>query len=173
MARAQTHAFEHGNRFPPPFRRGAQPEHGKRERHDRGDRLARIERGIGVLEHGLDAPGERPAVGCPDVNAGDADLAGIGHNQPQQHTPQRRFSRSGFADKAQHLAFADGEVGIDDGAKLALGPEHRNQKHRQQTVDHLRRDVHEQADDAQRPDAAREGAQAGLAFVRSFGVHRH
>src|SRR5215469_5069835 len=43
---------------------------------------------------------------------------------------------------------------FDDAKHLGAGAQHRCEKHRQKTVDHLGRDVHEQADEAERPDAA-------------------
>ena len=51
--------------------------------------------------------------------------------------------------------------------------EHRNKKDRQQAMNHLRGDIHEQADEAERPDAdLRHVAQSRSRLLFEFNVHR-
>ena len=68
--------------------------------------------------------------------------------------PVRDPAREQLGDRGG--CFADA---FDEADHLGAGPEHGGEEHRQQTVDHLRGDVHEQADEAERPHAARHCAE--------------
>ncbi len=95
--------------------------HLERRQQDPADGLARVERGAGVLEHGLHGPAqplERTASQGPDVLAFDEDAAGGGAEQVQRHAQQGRLARSGLADDAQRLALGDLECHVVDGPRL-------------------------------------------------------
>lgn len=49
--------------------------------------------------------------------------------------------------------------------RCGAGSNHRNEEHRQEAMNHLRRDVHEHAHKAKRPDAARDTAKAMQGFL--------
>ena len=75
---------------------------------DVGNRHARRQRAVGVLEHDLHVVAERPHL--PEVQPGD--LAAEKHDrpirrdQPQDGEPERGLAGAGFADDAQRLALA-------------------------------------------------------------------
>ena len=107
-----------------------------RLRHALGDRsvgecahdpLARVERGIGVLEHHLHLVallaqlflGERRQIG-----AADQHLPAVGRHQPHGGAAQRRLARSALAHQPQHLAAPDGERDVIHRAHFAHRAEH-------------------------------------------------
>ena len=72
--------------------------------------LARIERGVRILEHDLRGSAHRNERALRLAGHGlasDADRAAIGLHQAQDRAPKRRFSRAGLANKPDHLAGRD------------------------------------------------------------------
>src|SRR5690606_4308939 len=85
--------------------------------------LARIERGIGILEHHLRLPPEPPhegAVAWIERRALEGDPTAIGAGEPQQQAQQRGLARAGFADEADGVARRDLERDVLEDA--APGP---------------------------------------------------
>ena len=91
---------------------------------DLGDGHARVERGVRVLEHELDITAE----GAPlargergDVTAVEGDGAARGRDQSGDHAANRRLAATGLAHEPEHLAAADGERDVVDGAHVREG----------------------------------------------------
>src|SRR5439155_105861 len=69
----------------------------------------RIERAVGVLEHDLHAPAQRPHLArthAREIDAGQPDLAARRVDQPDDTARHRRLARARFADDAERLALA-------------------------------------------------------------------
>jgi hypothetical protein len=93
------------------------------------DRHARVERGIGILEHHLHLTAQC-ADGDPVGNAYgiavEYQFPGIGHHQMQQQAGERRFTAAGLADDPQGFALVDGERNtVDRLHRLATAALHR------------------------------------------------
>ena len=72
---------------------------------------ARVERGVGILEHDLHAVSkraERAARGVRDVVVVDADRAGGGLEQAHEQAGDRRLPAARLADEAERLAAGAG-----------------------------------------------------------------
>ncbi len=115
--------------------------------------------------------------------AADAFADAIGKARAENEGGCRRDGEQGFGERTEPVAeygeglalaepvgepageelrdrgsgFADS---FDQADHLGAGPQHGGQKHRQEAVDHLRGDVHEQTDEAERPHPARHSAQS-------------
>ena len=80
---------------------------------------ARIEAGVGVLEHHLDAAAQAAAVRVvlriAHRHAVDDDFAGGRRDQADHHLGDGRFSRAGFADQREGLAPVDRERHLGGG----------------------------------------------------------
>ena len=88
---------------------------------DVGNRHARAERAVGVLEHDLHVVAERPHLAefqAGDLLAQKADQALRG-NQPQDGEPERGLAGAGFADDAERLALAHRDVDAVDRLDVA------------------------------------------------------
>ena len=75
--------------------------------------LARVERGIGVLEHRLHLPpigAHEGAVARIERDAVEADAAGARPGEAEQQAQQGGLARAGLADQADAGARADGEA---------------------------------------------------------------
>ena len=87
--------------------------------------LARVERGVGVLEHDLrGAPHrlERALRLSRHDLARDGDRAGRRLDQAQDGAPERGLARAELADQPQHLAGRDGERDVVDRLQLRPPP---------------------------------------------------
>ena len=85
----------------------AEPLHGTLQ--DDAHRLARIERGVGILEHDLGAAAEIPVgLGLDDATA-EAQRPGARGQQPQQEPAERRLAAARFAHESHNLAGSDAE----------------------------------------------------------------
>ena len=93
---------------------------------DPADALARIERGIGVLEDHLDLATKRPqrlaALG-QEIDLAEPDRACIRRQQTHQALADGRLAGAGFPDDAERLAAAQREADIVGGRDRALGSE--------------------------------------------------
>src|SRR5215831_8609785 len=98
--------------------------HAQGQGDDGPDRLARVERGIGVLKNGLDQRGDLATRQRPHRPAIDADLAGGRREQSKQHTRQRGLATARLAHQRQHLARTNGEAHTVYGAERTLGAQH-------------------------------------------------
>jgi hypothetical protein len=87
---------------------------------DLADAHARVEGGVGVLEDDLHAAAkvtELAGAGGAEVLPGEADIAGCGFDQAEQHAGDGALAGAGFADQAKGLAATDGEGdAVDDAA---------------------------------------------------------
>ena len=86
------------------------------------DGLARVERGVGVLEDHLGDAGDGFAVargGGGDVFAVEQDAAGGGGDEAEDGEGEGGFAAAGFADQADAFAGVDGERDAVDGAERA------------------------------------------------------
>ena len=91
------------------------------------DADARVERGIGVLEHHLHLTPQRAArggIGPGDVLALEANSAVVGREQAEHEAPQSRLAATGFTDEAEALATSDGEADLLRGLHPAMGLAH-------------------------------------------------
>ena len=94
--------------------------HGERQRDDGGERLARIERGIGILEHRLDACAPARGGRCASTSSPARRIVPrSAASRPSSILRQRRLAGAGFADDAEHLALGDVEVDVGDGVQRA------------------------------------------------------
>ena len=81
--------------------------------------LARVERGIGVLEHDLRSAAharQRALRQAGHVLAGDADAASVGLLQAQDQAAERRLAGPRLADQADHLACCNRQRHVVDRA---------------------------------------------------------
>jgi len=170
---------------------GDEPEEAEREQWS--------DDGSGVIHRAMEAedPAARRLVGeasqqrvarrAPDALADAIDKAR--RDDPAQPGRERKDrlgeGRQSITDGGQQLSLAEpvgeragenlhdhrGRFGdaLDQPDRGHRGAEHGDEIKRQQRVDHLRRDVHEQADQAERPDAARNILETG---GRSRGRHQ-
>ncbi len=94
---------------------------------DLGDRHARAQGAVRVLEHHLHLAPERPYVAraqALDLAAVEGDGAGAAL-QPQERHAERRLARAGLADDADRVALAHRQRDAVDGADVVGGaPEH-------------------------------------------------
>jgi hypothetical protein len=93
--------------------------HDERQRHDRRNAAARVERRIGVLEHGLHAPRQRAPRHLANVLARDPDRPRGRRQQAEQHPRQRRLARARLADDREDLALLDRQIDARDRMQLA------------------------------------------------------
>ena len=96
------------------------------------DRLARVERGGGVLEDDLHLASEplpRRAAQRRKWPAVVQDLARGRRQQPEHHPPQRRLARAGLADQRHRLALGDGDRDVVDGPQRPARPEQARPHH--------------------------------------------
>ena len=94
---------------------GAEAVNIQRLAYDVLDRHARIERGVGILEHHLHLLAHMHDVLVRHGLAVEYDLARCGGVEPQYRAAGGRLAAAGFADEAQRLAPADVEGDIVDG----------------------------------------------------------
>ncbi len=76
-------------------------------------RHARVERRVRVLENHLEIPARVAQGGAfqsGEVAPAEHDLPGGRRDQLEDRAPERGFAAAGFADQAEHLAFAQGQV---------------------------------------------------------------
>ena len=71
------------------------------------DRVARVQRAIGVLEHHLDLAAEALAAALALRFAGERDPPLPAPQQARDRLQHRRFAGARFADQTERLAFAD------------------------------------------------------------------
>jgi hypothetical protein len=86
-------------------------------------RHARVQRGVRILEHHLQAAAERQqllAAQAERVDAVEPHGAGVGALQHQQCSCQRGLSAAGLADQAKRLAAAQVEADAVKRAQLLL-----------------------------------------------------
>ncbi len=96
----------------------------KRKRDDVAYRLARIKRGVRVLEDGLQQLRNFHPVDASDRLSVDPDCAGGWRQQAQHHFGQRRFSASGLAHEPKNLTGLNGErYAVDCVQRLFLAHE--------------------------------------------------
>src|SRR5690606_30887277 len=80
------------------------------------DRVARIERGVGILENHLKAPAEveRPTVEgrSPKLDPIEADRSSVGLGQSQQDATDRRLAAAGLADDGESRSVANGQADV-------------------------------------------------------------
>ena len=84
---------------------------------DLGDRHARVERGVRVLEDDLRLPAERAqcvGVEAEQVTPFETDAAGVRLDQAQHQAAHGRLAAAGFADQGQRLAGIDVEADAID-----------------------------------------------------------
>ena len=118
------------------------------------------------------AANTQPAVGA------SANSGFVTRREPVAQDRQQLALAEPIADRArEHLR--DRRDGLGRALEQADGrharAEHADQEHGQQRVDHLRGDVHEQADEAERPHPARDRERAGRArgsMTSREGLHR-
>nr|WP_236637981.1 hypothetical protein [Mangrovicoccus ximenensis] len=92
------------------------------------DRHARVQRGIRVLEHHLQAAvhaRELPRVEPPDIVAVQHDLALRRLDQPHQAARHGRFARTAFADQGQGAPRMQVEIDSVDGVELLAAPDRK------------------------------------------------
>ena len=95
----------------------AQPVHPDRFGNQIADRLARVERGIGVLEHHLHLAAQLAQlvmVGAGDILAFEPHLARRRLGQPQDRATGRGLATAALADQAEGFATADIEADAVD-----------------------------------------------------------
>ena len=81
------------------------------------DGQARVERGVGVLEHHLHLPAELAKPGRvvrDDVASVELDLACVGADEVHEKARRRRLAASRFADDAEHFSGLNGEADVVD-----------------------------------------------------------
>jgi hypothetical protein len=88
----------------------------------------RVQRRVGILEDHLHAPAQLAqlvALGGEHVGAAEADLAGVGLDEPDQAAGERRLAAARAAGQAEDLALAqrEGHV-VDRAVDLGVGPRH-------------------------------------------------
>jgi hypothetical protein len=86
------------------------------------DGVARVERGVRVLEDHLHPPPERAQLRlteCGDVLPVEDDPAGCRLVEPQDRSPDRRLAAAGLSDKAERLPALDRERDAVDGFDVA------------------------------------------------------
>ena len=85
---------------------------GERQSDDLPQRLARVQRGIGVLEDRLDTRGDFRAADSLHRPAGEAYGSGGGRQKSEKHARERRLAASRFADDREHFAlpYREGHV---------------------------------------------------------------
>ena len=94
---------------------------------DVGDRHARRQRSVGILEHDLHVAAERAhflEIQALQIAAHEGDQA-VRRDQPQDGAAQRRLARAGFADHAERLAFAELDGQAVAGFDVADGLAHQ------------------------------------------------
>src|SRR5258707_11580275 len=88
---------------------------------DGADLLARVERGVGILEDDLDGAAQRPAFGLRSalggVAAGDAQRAAARLLDQRDQAGEGRLAATGLADDAERLAGLQGEGDAVDRAQ--------------------------------------------------------
>src|SRR5690606_37227515 len=79
---------------------------------DVADRHAGTERAMGILEDDLHLAPQRPHLleGAPVDRLAEESDATLGRNEPHQREAERGLARAGFADDAERLPAADGDV---------------------------------------------------------------
>src|SRR5262249_35568510 len=85
----------------------------QRRPDDRADRVARVQRGVRVLEDHLHPAPQRahpPDAEVRDVAPFQQDLAAGGLQQAGHQAARRGLAAAGLADQAERLARADGQV---------------------------------------------------------------
>ncbi len=90
-------------------------ERAQRFGDDREHGLARVERGIGVLEHDLRLAAEVAHEGAAarvERLAIEGDAATVGFGRTQQQTQQRGLARPAFAHEADGVAGGDVEIDV-------------------------------------------------------------
>jgi hypothetical protein len=101
---------------------------------------------------------ERLGAGCERV---------AGHRQPLAPAqPIAQYAREDLHDERGGLGQP-----LDDPHRERAGAERRHQEERQERVDHLRGDVHQEADAAQHPDAAGDAGRRALGDAAEIRVH--
>ena len=120
----QAHAREHLDGTVTPLCSRPDPVNHQRKLHDGLNRPSRIERRIRILKHRLNAA--RPfasihALQCDPINPHGPVR---GRHQAEQHARKRRFSASGFAHDAKHIAALDHKVHAVDRMQQPLALEH-------------------------------------------------
>jgi hypothetical protein len=93
----------------------------KGQADDLTDRLARIERGIGILKDWLDLARQFPPVDAPDIAPVDLDLAMGRLHQAKHHAREGGLAAARFPRNAQTLSALDAQIYVRHGAQeLAL-----------------------------------------------------
>src|SRR5208282_1677070 len=100
----------------------AQVVDGERLGQHLGNRHARVERAIGVLEDDLHLAPQGPHLlprEAEDVAAPEADGAGIGIDEAQHQPARGRFAAAALADECQRLSGREAEINTVDGLDRA------------------------------------------------------
>src|SRR5690606_28775891 len=97
-----------------PFGGRAFAMHAQRQRNDVGDRLARIERRIGILKDRLHASCALEPRYRVERMAFEQNLARGRLQQPQQHSGESALAAAGFADETEDLALVDPQADAVD-----------------------------------------------------------
>ncbi len=124
----QANGFEQREDPSPALYRITVGEDHHRRLDELGDRLAWVERTVGILEDHGDLAPERPHLlvrkRC-NVLALEQDLAGIGLVEPDDSTRKRALAATGFADEAKRRAGCDRQADAINGAHLDRHGERR------------------------------------------------
>src|SRR5690606_4775425 len=85
------------------------------------DRLARVQRAVGVLEHHLHLARDAALDAVAALLTEHRNLAGPVRSKPGYGTQNGRLARAAFADERKALAFGDGQGDIVDDLGVAIG----------------------------------------------------